>query len=894
MMKQPEYKPPILADLLLYLSLPAKPYNCIRGDLTEEYHAVALPGFGVRGARKWYWRQVIRSIGPALRGELIYARSTEMKGASMETLIRDFRFGLRVLLKTPGFTAAAILTLALGIGATTAMFSVVNGILLQPLPYKDPDQLVLIKEKIPKFSSNSLSIPAPDVLTFQRENRVFEGVAGFQESQMDLTGLGAPVRIRTSRISWNGFQVLGASPLMGRGFTADEDQPGRHVAVISHAMWRARFGGSPDVLQQTIELNRRKYEIVGVMPPGFAFPLRSRTRTVEVWTPMAFTEEEKASIGDNYDYDAVARIKSGVTMQQAEADSQIVMQRIAETYPASVRAEFQIFSVLSPLGEYTLGDVRTPLMIMLAAVICVLLIAVINVANLTLARGTTRQQEFAIRMALGASRQRVRAQLLSESVLLSLLGGAVGVALANIGTKALITLVPSNIPRLDEARPDSSALLFALLISVASGIAFGVAPALLSLRASLHDNLKEGGRSGGLGKSHQILRSSFVVTQTALALMLLAGTGLLLRSFQRVLEVDPGFKPDHVITGLVSLPPTEYTGKEQSINFFTEVVARLQRIPGAQYAGASTDLPMMSGWRRIFTPEGYQAPPGAGANIDAHSAILGDYFQAMGIPLLRGRLFTAEDSRNASPVVIISDSIAKRYFNGKDPIGRRLKWGPEQSDSLWLTIVGVVGEVKHGALDRETMQHSYTPVTAGGFNTLNLAVRTAVEPAGVASALQAAVWSLDRRLPITQLKTMDQVIDESKAPRRFTMILMLVFAGSALLLASVGLYGVMAYSVSQRTREIGVRIALGAERNDILRMVLRTGLSLTLIGIAIGTVGSFFVSRLLTEFLFGVRPSDVITYVGVVITLGAVALMACYFPARRATKVDPIIALRSE
>ncbi len=893
-MERSELKPPILADLLLYLTLAAEPYNCIRGDLTEEYYGVILPDLGVRKARLWYWRQVIRSIGPALRGEIAYARPTARKDDTMETLLRDLRFGLRMLVKAPGFTAVSLITLALGIGATTAMFSVVNGVLLRPLPYKEPDKLFLIKEKIPKVGQTPISLPAPDVLTFQRENRSFDGVAGFQETQMDLTGLGSPVRVGAARISWNGFQLLGVAPLLGRTFTADEDQPGRYVAILSYATWQQRFGGAPDILHQTLELDRRQYEVVGVMPPGFAFPLRARARAVEIWTPMAFTEQEKAAVGDNFDHNAIARLKPGVSLRQASDDVETVMRRIVEGYPAAIRAEFQVFSVLEPLSESTLGDVRSPLMIMLMAVIFVLLIAITNVANLTLTRGATRQREIAVRMALGAGGRRVAAQLLSESVLLALIGGALGAALAAVGVKALVSIIPTNIPGLDAARPDLRVLLFALIISAASGVVFGVAPALFASRARLSDNLKEGGRSGGFGKPHRALRSAFVVTQVALALMLLAGSGLLIRSFQRVLEVDPGFRPDHVITGLVSLPPTEYRRQEQPLNFFVELVARMRQLPGARYAGASTDLPLMSGWTRIFTPEGYQPPPGAGLNVDKHSAVLGDYFQAMGIPLLRGRLFTAEESVNAPPVVIISESIAKRYFGGQDPIGRRLKWGPEQSDSPWLTIVGVVGEVKHGALDEETMPHTYTPVTAGGYNTMNLAVRTTTEPASMASALQATVWSLDRRLPVTRLKTMEQIIDESKAPRRFIMILVSIFAGVALLLASVGLYGVMAYSVTQRTREIGVRMALGAGRGDILKMVLQSGLALTLIGIGLGTVGAFFMTRLLTDFLFGVKPADAVTFAGVAVVLGTVALLACYLPARRATKVDPMVTLRAE
>jgi putative ABC transport system permease protein len=894
-MNRQQSNPPAFADLLLYLCLSAKAYNCMRGDLTEEFHTKILPVLGARRARVWYWHQVVRSIGPALRGEIVAVRATKRKGNKMETLLRDLRFGLRMLVKTPGFTAVSLITLALGIGATTAMFSVVNGVLLRPLPYKDPDKLVLIKEKIPKISPKPLSIPAPDILSYQRENHVFEDVAGYQETEMDLTSFGSPVRIGSARISWNGFRTLGVAPLMGREFTPDEDQPNRYVTIISYSTWQKRFGHSPDVLGRTLEMDRKQYQIVGVMPPGFTFPLRPADNSgTELWVPMALTDHEKANVGDNFDYNAVARIKAGVSLRQVEADAGAIMQHIYQELPADVASEFKFYPAIIPLKEETLGQVRQPLFILLAAVVFVLLIAITNVANLMLARGNSRQRELAVRVALGASNRRVIAQLLSESVLLAVVGGLIGVACAAVGTKALVSLVPGNIPRLATAGPDTRVLAFALLISIISGIAFGAAPALFALRTDLNDSLKEGGRSGGYGKQHRILRSSFVVTQIALALMLLVGSGLLIRSFQRVLEVNPGFRPEHVISGLVSLPPTQYEKEDQVKKFFKDVAARMQEIPGAQYAGVSTDLPLRSSWQRIFTPEGYQAPPGAEANRNAHSAIAGDYLQAMGIPLLRGRFFTPEEYEKDLNVIIVSESLARRYFGDQDPIGRRVKWGVIQSNNPWMTIVGEVGDVKQGELDAETMAHTYTPISTGTLSAMNLAIRTRGDAKSATSALQSAVWSLDKQLPVTQLKTMEQVIGESTAPRRFNMILVLVFASAALLLASVGLYGVMAYSVTQRTQEIGVRMAMGAQRGDILKMVMRWGMLLTVIGIGIGVAGAFAVTRLLTDFLFGIKPSDGVTFAGVALVLAAVALLACYIPARRATKVDPMVALRAE
>jgi len=813
----------------------------------------------------------------------------------METLLRDLRFGLRMLTKTPGFTAVSLITLALGIGATTAMFSVVNGVLLRPLPYKESNRLVLIKERLPKFTAEPIDIPAPDVITFQQENRAFEGVSGFQPVNMDLTGIGSPVRIGAARISWNGFQILGVAPLLGRAFTAEEDNSGQYVTVLSYGTWQQKFGGSPDILSRKIELDRRQYQIVGVMPPEFAFPLQStRIKSADLWVPMSFSETEKAAVGDNFDYGAFGRLKSGVTLPQAEADAESVVRHIVNQMPAKWQEALELHGAIVPLETDALGNVRSPLLIMLAAVIFVLLIAVTNVANLMLARGNSRQKELAIRMALGASGRRVMFQLLCENILLALIGGILGVAAGFMGTKVLVSLVPANIPRLEATHLDYQVLLFALLVSVFSGLVFGAAPALFALRTNMHDSLKEGGRSGGFGKQHKALRSTFVVTQVALALILLIGAGLLIRSFQRVLEVNPGFRPEHVVTGSVSLPSTQYDKPEKVKRFFVDLVERVKRIPGAQYVGASTDLPLNLSWTHIYTPEGYQPPPGAGMNSSAHSAVIGDYFEAMGIPLVRGRLFTPEEYAKDTHAVIISESIAKQFFPDQDPIGQRLKWGPEQSEDPWQTIVGVVGDVKQGAMDAKTMPHTYTPISSGTFSLMNVAVRTPGDPAGTASALQSAVWSLDSQLPVTQIRTMEQVIGESYAPRRFNMILVLVFAGSALLLASVGLYGVMAYSVTQRTKEIGVRMAMGAQQADILRMMMRWGMLLTVIGVAIGTVGSFFVTRLLTDFLFGVKPSDAITFAGVAAVLGLVALLACYIPAKRATKVDPMIALRSE
>ena len=821
----------------------------------------------------------------------------------LQTLLRDLRYGSRTLIKSPGFTTVVVLTLALGIGATAGMFSVINGALLRPLPFKDANALVLIKETIPRLGPEPGSIPAPDVIDFQQHTSVFEGVGGFVETQMDLTGMGDPSRIDLARLTWNTFQILGVPPLLGRTFYESEDHPASYVTVLSYTCWQQRFGGSPDVLSQKIELDRTPYDIIGVMPPGFAMPLETFYPTPpELWIPMGFTDTERAAHASLFIYGAVGRIKPGVTLAQAKADVASVMPYIEDQYPGTVRDLLQTQPAVLTLEQDTNHTLRQPLYILLAAVGFILLIAIANVANLMLARGSDRQKELAIRIALGASGRRLLVQLLTESVLLALIGGLVGVALAGFGTKLLLSQLPRALAQLKGASLDFRVVLLAVAASVLSGLLFGGAPAFFALRTNLSNNLKEGGRSGSFGKQSQRLRSIFVVIQVALALILLVGSGLLIRSFQRVMAVKGGFRPEHVSVGSVFLSTAGYPKAEQVQNFWTELLARASQIPGAQSVSLSTDVPLKGGWQRLITPEGYNPPPGAGLNPGLFTVIQGDYFQTLGIPLREGRLFTPDDSVNGSHNAIISESLAAKYFAGQDPIGKRLKSMSQQKQAAWLNIVGVVGDIKQTALEEQTVPHVYAPMTAeqipllqriGGVSA-ELSVRTVGDPAAAAPALQSTVWSLDRQLPVTDLMTMNQVVGSSTAPRRFTMVLVVSFATIALLLASIGLYGVMAYSVTQRSHEIGIRVALGAGRPAILRIVLGWGMGLTLVGMILGLVSAIVMTRLVANLLFGLGALDPITYVTVAFVLGAVALVACYIPARRATRVDPIITLRSE
>jgi predicted permease len=814
----------------------------------------------------------------------------------METLRQHLRFAVRILSKNPSFTIIAVLTLALGIGATTAMFSVVNGVLLSALPFADPDRLVTIKNQIPKLGPTPFSVPAPDVLTYQREAKSFTDVAGYREVTYDLSGQGEPRKVQGARLTSNVLSVLGAAPMLGRNFTPEEDRIGNEsVVILSYRTWRSLFASDPNVLDKTITLDRRPYTVVGVMGKDFVFPIKTQLDASQLWVPMAFTEDERKSVGDNFGYNIVARLKPGVSLAKARADVERVAQIIREGYPAAVRSQFDVHGVILGLREDALGDYRRPIIILLLSVVFVLLIAITNVANLLLTKGTSRHRELSIRIALGASGRRIITQLITESVLLGLLGGALGLVLANLGTEALITAVPANIPRLHSVEMDWRVFLFAFAISALSGLIFGAAPAMFGLRVNVNNSLKEGGRSMMSGPQHRYVRTGFIVAQFSLALMLLVGAGLLIRSFERVLQVDPGFQTTNNVSGEISLPDTGYKEDSQKRAFDLELIRRLEGAPGVESAGAGTDLPLESGWSKIFSVEGQVPPPGAGLNVDSHTVVLGAYFQTLGIPLIRGRLFNDADIQKSTRVVIVNKTLADRYFHGQDPIGRRLKWGPPESKNYWMTIIGVVGDVKQFDLEKDVVPQTYESyLQYDSFSDLRIVLRGKSSAQNLITALQTIVHALDAQLPITRVRTMEQVMSQSIAPRRFYLIIVVVFAASAIVLAAVGLYGVVAYAVEQRTREIGIRMSLGAARYDVLKLLLRWALSMVALGVITGIVGSVAITRVLSGFLFGIKPTDPVTFLAVPSLLAIVALLASYIPARRATKVDPIIALRDE
>lgn len=811
----------------------------------------------------------------------------------MDTFLQDLRYSFRTFIKSPGFTAVAVIALGLGIGANTAIFSVVNALLLKPLPYKDADRLVLIWHAYPKLNLDQASISAPSYIEYRDMTSSFEQVATATEWNVNLTGGGEPERLQGARISYNLFSTLGVQPFQGRSFLAEEDQPGRNnVVVLSYGLWQRRFGGDPKIVGQTITLDGSSYDVLGVMPAGFVFMIE-----VDLFTPIAFTPEQLAATNHGNEYlIGVARLKPGVTFAQASADLESVADQLR---PQFYGPNWGI--TLVPLREQLVGSFRSALLILLGAVGCVLLIACANVANLLLARASSRQKEIAVRTALGASRMRIVRQLLTESVLLASLGGAFGLLLAFVGIRALVLGVPEDITGFIVGWKDinlsAPVLAFTLGVSMLTGVVFGLVPALRASRPDLNESLKEGGRGGTEGRRNNLVRASLVVVEVAVALVLLIGAGLLIRSFVRLQQVSPGFNPSNVLTMQLSLPRSKYGEKPQLAAFFQQVVERVQNLPGVSSAAVGNNIPMGNqGWNSSFAIEGLQVAPGEPSPHGDPHMITTDYFKTMGIPLFRGRYFTDADSKDSLPVAIIDETLAEQYWPDEDPIGRRLAAffdGP-RGQLNWRQIVGVVGHVKQYGLDGKTKVQYYFPQSQSPQRDTYLLVRTAGEQPNMISAIRGAIDSVDRDQPIYRVMKMEDIVANSALQRRVSMFLLGIFAAVALVLAAVGIYGVMAYSVTQRTHEIGIRMALGAQQRNVLGLVVRHGMVMTLIGVGLGLGGAFAVTRVMASLLFGVSAHDPLTFVGIPLLLGAVALLACFVPARRATKVDPMIALRYE
>ncbi len=811
----------------------------------------------------------------------------------METLFQDLRYGSRMLLKHPGFTVVAVIALALGIGANTAIFSVVNAVLLRPLPFAEPDRLMVVYESRTDRGGTRSSVSYPDFADWRDQNTVFERMSTYRDTDFVLTGDGEPARLHTGVVNADLFPLLGATPILGRPFRTEEDKPGEggRVVLLSQQLWQHRFNGDPNIVGKSLVLNGKSYSVVGVMPQGFHFPVDAAP--FDLWTTVAVDSEMFPQRGAHYMH-VLARLKPGVTLAQAKAEMEGIASNLERQYPDE---NSHRGVAIVPALDSLVGDVRPALLILLGAVGLVLLIACVNVANLLLARATTRHKEMAIRAALGASRLRVVRQLLTESILLSLAGGALGLLVALWGTGILVSLSTDDLPRAAQIGLDVRVLGFTLLVSLITGIVFGLVPAIQSSRTDLTESLKEGGRGSTEGAGQNRLRAALVVGEVAIAIVLLAGAGLLIQSLRHLRQVSPGFDPHNVLSFSIGLPEVRYKPQQQ-VEFYRQLKARLESLPGVRSASAIMPLPL-SGDRMGVTFETEGRPIAKGELPATEIRIIGlDYFKTMGIPLKKGRDFTERDDKKAPPVIIVNEAFAKQYFPGEDAVGKLIKPSISSDDeddasTKMREIVGVVGDVKHLKLNAEADPEAYEPHAQLTFD-MTMLVKTETDPRALVSAVQSELRAMDKDLPAYDVKTLDEYLATAVAQPRFNALLLGIFAGLALILTAVGLYGVMNYSVTQRTHEIGIRVALGAQQQDVLKMVVRQGMTLTCIGIGVGLVGAYFLTRLLETMLFGVSATDPLTFVVISVILAGVALGACFVPARRATNVDPMIALRYE
>jgi putative ABC transport system permease protein len=821
-------------------------------------------------------------------------RGTEKdRRCAMETVMQDVRFGARTLVKNPGFTLVAVLALALGIGANSAIFSVVNAVLLQPLPYPDPDRLVSVWEGNTRKGSQMPLAPA-NFVDWNAQNEVFENAAAFMRWSFNVTGQQEPERVRGVLLSANAFALLGVQPILGRTFLPEEGAISKNrVVVLSHGLWQRRFGGDPGAIGSTLALDGNSHTVIGVMPPSFGFPLANQTfgpdesrASADLWTPLAFAPDDL--LRDNHYLAGIARLRPGVSIEQAQAEMDAIGKRLAEQYPESNE---NIGMKLVPLREQVVGNARVALLVLLGSVGLVLLIACVNVANLLVAKAAERQREIAIRTALGASRMRVVRQLLTESILLSSIGGVLGLLLALWGVDLLVALAPDALPRVEEIRTDWRVLGFTVAVSLATGVLFGLAPALQASRPNLNDALKGGGIHSTPGTGRQRFRNALTASEIALALV------LLMKSFLRLQHVDPGFDPHNIVTAQLSLPSAKYPEGLQVRAFVEQLLDRIDALPGVQAAGVVSHLPLSGDDAMIlFTIEG--RPPRVPGEDSAWAQVRSatpNYFQAMSIPLLRGRQLAPTDTKSTPNVALVNEELARRYWPGEDPIGKRFTFNEDdEGQPIWREIVGVIRGVRHTGLEKEPGSQMYIPFGQGATSDMALAVRTASSPESTAAALRAEVLAVDKDQPVSNVATMTEVVSAAVAKQRFTTLLLAIFAGLAALLAGVGIYGVISFSVSQRTHEIGIRMAMGARGSDVLRLIVGESLVVALVGLVVGLAAAFALTRTMASLLFEVNPTDPLTFAGISLLLAAVAALASYLPARRAVRVDPMVVLRYE
>ena len=817
----------------------------------------------------------------------------------MELIWHDIRYGARTLIRNPAFTLIAVLTLGLGIGATTAIFSVLNFVVLRPLEYAEPDRLVMIWERNLKKGWTESPTSTANFADFRDSAKTVE-VAGFTDTNFNLTGGDQPERVAGLRVSANLFSLLGVNPLHGRWFASNEDKPGStHVLILSYGLWQRSFGANANLVNQNVQLNGQSYTVVGVMPPNFKFPPSFSATVIssqetftnaDLWVPL--TTDDLPLVRDTRNIKMIGRLKPGVTAPQAQAEINAIASRLDKEFPDSNSG---LESHVIPLNQQVTGDIRLALWVLMAAVGLVLLIACANVANLLLAKATSRQKEIAIRTAIGANRARILGQLLTESALLGLLGGLLGLLFAYVGAKTLIAFVTVSLPRLKDFSFDSRVLLFTLAVSLFTSLIFGLAPAIDASKPNLNEALKEGGRSSSGGSRRNRLRNILVVAEVALAVVLVTASGLMFRSFIRLQRVNPGLNPQNLITLEIELPEASYKADQQQKLFVQQLLQKVRAVPGVQDASTVDNLPFSgNAFNGGFIVEGRPIPSLTERPRAFIRVVSPDYFPAMGISMREGNPFTDHDTAEVQGVAIINEAAAHKYFPSEEAVGKRIKRGRPESKNPWLTIVGVVGSANQLALGEAMQPEVYVPYLQNSSRTFTLVARTSTDPRTVTGNIRQEVWSIDKDLPVSSMKLMEELVANSVAQPRFYVILVSVFAGLALILAAVGVYGVMSYSVTLRTRDIGIRMALGARPSDIFRYIVGQGLLLAVIGLAIGILLALASTRFMQSLLFGISAMDPLTLTATAVTLLVVALLASYLPARRATKVDPMVTLRYE